>query len=109
MRKVYSKENQAEKCGWEKTSEKVEVTFNGWDGKSYNGESRKMNVWVANTHPGKKFVYLRKGGFESWQNGTYKIDAIFEVTDRMILNKKTGEYNPEAEYYWSIEVPYTEA
>ena len=107
--KVYTKENQAEKFGWIKTKEKVEVTFNGWDGRSYNGESKKMNVWVCNTIPGKKFVYKRQGGFESWQGGKYKIDAIFEITDKMVLNKQTGEYHPEVEYYWSEEVPYTEA
>ena len=100
MRKIYTKENQAEKFGWVKTNEKIEVTFNGWDGKSYDGESKKMNVWVDEKfHPGKKFVYKRQGGF----------DAIFEVTDNMILNKKTGEYHPEVEYFWSAEVPYTEA
>lgn len=110
MRKIYTKENQAEKFGWIKTSEKIEVTFNGWDGKSYDGESKKMNVWVDEKfHPGKKFVYKRQGGFQSIQNGTYKIDAIFEITDNMILNKKTGEYHPEVEYFWSAEVPYTEA
>ena len=105
--KMYTKENQAEKFGWIKTSEKIEVTFNGWDGKSYDGESRKMNVWISNTHPGKKFVYKRQGGFQSWDGTTYKIDAIFEVTDKMILNKATGEYHPEVEYYWSEDVPYT--
>lgn len=107
--KVYTKENQAEKFGWIKTSEKIEVTFNGWDGKSYNGESRKMNVWICKNHPGKKFVYKRQGGFQSWQGGTYKIDGIFEVTDTMILNKQTGESHPEVELFWSVEVPYTEA
>lgn len=107
MRKLYTSENQAEKFGWVETNEKIEVTFNGWDGRSYDGESRKMNVWVSAAHPGKKFVYKRQGGFQSWQNGTYKIDAIFEITDNMILNKATGEYHPEVEYYWSEEVPYT--
>lgn len=109
MRKIYTKENQVEKFGWIKTNEKIEVTFNGWDGKSYDGESRKMNVWINNNVPGKKFVYKRQGGFESWQNGTYKIDAIFEITDNMILNKNTNEYHPEVELWWSVEVPYTEA
>lgn len=106
--KVYDKENQVEKFGFIKTSEKVEVTFNGWDGKSYDGESRKMNVWVSDRHPGKKFVYKRQGGFRSWNGGTYKIDAVFEITDKMILNKLTGEYHPEVEYFWSEDVPYVE-
>ena len=108
MRKIYTKENQAEKYGWIKTNEKVEVTFNGWDGKSYDGESRKMNVWVSPTHPNKKFVYKRQGGFYNCQNGSYKIDAIFEITDNMVLNKITGEYHPEVELFWNCEVPYKE-
>lgn len=53
-RKVYTKENQVEKFGWTKTSEKVEITFNGRDGKSYDGETRKMNVWINEKHPDKK-------------------------------------------------------
>lgn len=38
------------------TKEKALVTFNGWDGKSYNGEARKMTVYTHPAHPGKKFV-----------------------------------------------------
>lgn len=105
--KQYTKENQAEKFGWVKTSEKIEVTFNGWDGRSYDGESRKMNVWTSETHPGKKFVYKRQGGFESAQDGKYKVDCIFEVTDKMVLNKQTGEMHPEVDFYWGEPVPYT--
>lgn len=106
MRKLYTKENQAEKYGWTKTSEKIEVTFNGWDGRSYGGESRVMNVWISERHPDKKFVYKRQGGFEHWNSGKYKIDGIFEVTDIMVENKKTGEYHPMVSLYWSEEVPY---
>ena len=110
MRKIYTNENQAEKFGWTKTKEKIEITFNGWDGKSYDGESKKMNVWVnEKRYPGKKFVYKRQGGFVSCQNGTYKIDAIFEITNNMIVNKATGEKHPEVDLFWSVEVPYTEA
>ena len=28
---------------WTEAKEKVEFTLNGWDGKSYNGETRKVN------------------------------------------------------------------
>lgn len=107
-RKIYTKENQAEKYGFVKTNEKVEVTFNGWDGKSYDGEARKMNVWVCKEHPTKKFVYKRQGGFVSIQNGTYKIDAIFEITGNMIVEKATGIAHPVVELFWSEEVPYEE-
>ena len=105
--KQYTKENQCEKYGFVKTSKKVEVTFNGWDGRSYNGETRKMNVWTCPTHPDKKFVYLRKGGFESYQDGKYKIDAMFEITDNMVVEKSTGIAHPEVDYFTSYDVPYT--
>lgn len=41
---------------FKETKEKAIVTFSGWDGKSYNGEARKMTVYVHDMHPGKKFV-----------------------------------------------------
>lgn len=106
-RKIYTKENQVEKFGWTKTSEKVEVTFNGWDGKSYDDETRKMNAWINEKHPDKKFVYLRKGGFESYDGSKYKIDAVFVVTDNMIVEKSTGIAHPEVDYFASFEVPFT--
>ena len=31
-----------------KTRESIRFTFNGWDGKSYNGESRSAKVYRAN-------------------------------------------------------------
>ena len=30
------------------TKERIEFTFNGWDGKSYNGESRVARVYRSN-------------------------------------------------------------
>lgn len=106
--KQYTKENQCERNGWIKTSEKIEVTFNGWDGKSYDGETRKMNVWTSPTHPGKKFVYKRQGGFESWDGKKYKVDCMFEVTDKMVVEKATGIAHPEVDFYCDYEIPYTE-
>lgn len=41
---------------FEATKEKATITFNGWDGKSYNGEARKMTVYTHPVHPGKRFV-----------------------------------------------------
>ena len=107
--KIYTKENQVEKYGFVKTKEKVEVTFNGWDGRSYGGETRKMNVWISDKIPNKKFVYLRKGGFQTIQGDTYKIDAVFEITDKMVVEKATGIAHPEVEYWTSYDVPYTVA
>lgn len=39
--------------GFSKTSEKVTFTFNGWDGKSYNGEGQTKPVYTKNS---KRFV-----------------------------------------------------
>lgn len=105
-RKIYTKENQIEKFGFVKTNEKIEVTFGGWDGKSYDGETRKMNVWVCDKMPGKKFVYKRQGGFENWDGGKYKIDGAFEVTDEMMVEKATGIEHPVVRLKTSFDVPY---
>ena len=93
-----------EKQGFVKTSEKIAVTFNGWDGKSYDGESTKMAVWTSEQHPGKKFVNKRKGGFERMDGTHYSIDAFFEVTDKMIVELATGIAHPEVEYFTSVEL-----
>ena len=92
------------KYGFVKTSEKIEITFNGWDGKSYDGETRKMNVWVHPLHQGKKFVNKKQGGFQRIDGSHYRIDAFFEVTDNMVVEKATGIAHPEVEYYWSEEI-----
>lgn len=39
---------------FEKTNEKATITFNGWDGKSYNGEPCKKAVYQD--AQGKRFV-----------------------------------------------------
>lgn len=61
-----------------KTNEKVTITFNGWDGKSYNGETRTMNVYVCDTLPDKKFVKFYSKKFKEWTyhlvlNETHKV------------------------------------
>ena len=38
------------------TKKMATVTFSGWDGKSYNGESRNVRVYAHPEHPGKEFV-----------------------------------------------------
>lgn len=40
------------------TKEKMMITFSGWDGKSYKGEGRNMNVWVNDNMPEMKFVCI---------------------------------------------------
>ena len=74
-----------------KTKEKVTFTFNGWDGKSYDGESRTASVYRTSI-PGFESVRLSKGG-----SGLHYIDE-----DRMVVEKATGESHPEAS--WLVDV-----
>lgn len=93
-----------EKYGFIKTKEKMEVTFNGWDGKSYHGETRNMAVWVSEHHANKKFVNLaRVGGFERIDGTHYSIDAFFEITDTMVIEQATGIAHPQVDYYMSFD------
>ena len=74
-----------------KTKEKVTFTFNGWDGKSYDGESRSASVYRTSI-PGFENVRLIKVG-----KGLHYIDE-----DRMVGEKATGESHPEAS--WLVDV-----
>ena len=74
-----------------KTKEKVTFTFNGWDGKSYDGESRRATVYRTSIK-GFEDVRLVKIG-----KGLHYIDE-----DRMITEKATGESHPEAS--WLVNV-----
>ena len=70
---------------------KVTFTFNGWDGKSYDGESRTASVYRTSI-PGFESVRLIKVG-----KGLHYIDE-----DRMVVEKDTGESHPEAS--WLVDV-----
>ena len=74
-----------------KTKEKVTFTFNGWDGKSYDSESRTASVYRTSI-PGFESVRLIKVG-----KGLHYIDE-----DRMVVEKDTGESHPEAS--WLVDV-----
>ena len=74
-----------------KTKEKVTFTFNGWDGKSHDGESRTASVYRTSI-PGFESVRLIKVG-----KGLHYIDE-----DRMVVEKDTGESHPEAS--WLVDV-----
>ena len=74
-----------------KTKEKVTFTFNGWDGKSYDGESRSASVYRTSI-PGFENVRLIKVG-----KGLHYIDE-----DRIEIEKATGESHPEAS--WLVDV-----
>lgn len=74
-----------------KTAERITFTFNGWDGKSYAGESR--NAYVCRTtikgYEDVRFVKVGKG--------LHYIDE-----DSSIIEKATGIAHKEAE--WLIDV-----
>ena len=74
-----------------KTRESIRFTFNGWDGKSYDGESRSAKVIRTNL-PGYEEVRLIKVGKH----------LCYIDEDSSILEKATGEKHPEAE--WLVEV-----
>ena len=74
-----------------KTKEKVTFTFNGWDGKSYDGESRVASVYRTDVK-GYEDVRLVKVG-----KGLHCIEEDHEV-----LEKATGKYNKQAS--WLVDV-----
>lgn len=74
-----------------KTRESIRFTFNGWDGKSYDGESRNACVYRINIPGYEKVRFIKVGKHLCY------IDE-----DRCILEKATGEYHKEAE--WLVEV-----
>ena len=74
-----------------KTKEKVTFTFNGWDGKSYDGESRKATVYRTNIEGYEDACFVKVG------KHLHYIDE-----DSSVLEKATGEYHKEAE--WLVDV-----
>ena len=75
-----------------KTKESVTFTFMGWDGKSYDGESRKARVLRSNI-PGYEDVCFIKVG--------KSLHYILE--DELRLEKATGAMNPEASWLVDVE------
>ena len=75
-----------------KTKESIRFTFGGWDGKSYDGESRNAKVYRTNL-PGYEEVRLVKVG-----KGLHYIEE-----DREILEKATGEYHKRAGWLVDVE------
>ena len=74
-----------------KTAESVQFTFNGWDGKSYDGESRKARVYRTSIKGYENVRFIKVG------QALCYIDE-----DSLILEKATGESHPEAE--WLVDV-----
>ena len=74
-----------------KTKEKVTFTFNGWDGKSYDGESRSARVYRTDLEGYENARFIKVG------KHLHYIDE-----DSSVLEKATGEYHKEAE--WLVDV-----
>lgn len=74
-----------------RTRESVRFTFNGWDGKSYDGESRSAKVYRTSLpgYENTRFVKVGKA-------------LCYIDEDSSILEKATGEYHKEAE--WLVDV-----
>ncbi len=75
-----------------KTKESIRFTFNGWDGKSYDGESRNTKVYRTSI-PGYEEVRLIKVGKH----------LCYISEDSSILEQATGESYPEAEWLVDVE------
>lgn len=75
-----------------KTKESIRFTFGGWDGKSYDGESRNAKVYRTNI-PEYEEVRLVKVG-----KGLHYIEEDHEV-----LEKATGEFHKRASWLVDIE------
>ena len=74
-----------------KTKERIEYTFNGWDGKSYNGESRTGYTYRTDL-PGYEDCRFIKVG-----KGLHAID-----NNHLVLNQETGEHNPTTSWVADI-------
>ena len=75
-----------------KTKESVRFTFNGWDGKSYDGESRRARVLRSNEPGYEEFRFVKVG------KSLHYIDE-----DYLVLEKATGERHPGASWLVDVE------
>ncbi|MCC8075292.1 MAG: hypothetical protein LIO95_05005 [Clostridiales bacterium] len=74
-----------------RTKEKITFTFNDWDGKSYDGESRTARVYRLNFAGFEDVKFIKVG------KGLHYIDE-----ERMVPEKATGISHPEA--FWFADV-----
>lgn len=51
---------------YRETSRKVEFTMSGWDGTGYQGEGKKMNIWVNPLKPEGIFVCRYMACYKKW-------------------------------------------
>ena len=73
-----------------RTNEKITFSFNGWDGKSYNGESRTAYVYRSTINGFEEIRFIKVG------------KSLHSVEDKTVLEKATGEYHNGVS--WFIDV-----
>lgn len=83
-------------ANFRKTNESIRFTFGGWDGKSYDGESRKATVYRTDIEGYEDARFVKVG------KHLHYIDE-----DSSVLEKATGEYHKEAS--WLVDVLKAEA
>ena len=76
---------------FKKTKEKVTFTFGGWDGKSYDGESRTATVYRTTIEGFEDVRFIKVG------KGLHYIEE-----DRDVLEKATGLTHKSAS--WLVDV-----
>jgi hypothetical protein len=74
-----------------KTNEKVTFTFAGWDGKSYDGESRTAKVYRTTIKGFEDIRFIKVGK---------AVHYIFE--DWLIEEKATGVKHPMASWVFDV-------
>ncbi len=74
-----------------KTKERIEFTFNGWDGKSYEGQTRFAYIYRSNLAGFEDCKFIKVG------KGVHYIDE-----EHLVVNQQTGEVNPTAS--WVVDV-----
>ena len=74
-----------------RTDEKVTYTFMGWDGKSYDGESRTSKVLRCRLAGYEDFRFIKVG------KGVHMIDE-----DRMEVEKATGIAHPSTSWVTDV-------
>jgi hypothetical protein len=74
-----------------KTKEKVTFTFQGWDGKSYHGESRRATVYRCDVKGFEDARFVKVG------KAVHCVDE-----DSAVLEEATGEYHKTVD--WVVDV-----
>lgn len=63
------------------TNEKITFTFGGWDGKSYDGETRTSKVYTHPMNPGKKFIKFYSRRFKEYTYHVVNENELHPITN----------------------------